>query len=169
MLGFAGIPSLIQFVGFFFMPESPRYLCLQGKEDLALDVLTKIYGDPHRATEEVKSIKESFTQNKQKVTANGTANGHANGHANGNSNGYPKKNSYDSNNNGFTVIELHKTKESCPMQAEDQDLNYFGKLWAIMKDPATRHCLILGICLHIGQQFSGINSIMWVYLRCCQI
>lgn len=31
MLGFAGIPSLLQMIGFIFMPESPRYMCLQGK------------------------------------------------------------------------------------------------------------------------------------------
>ena len=149
MLGFAGIPSMIQLVGFYFMPESPRYLCLQGKDEEALAVMMKIHSDPNRAKEEIESIKASFNKNESKpeVTANGK------------SNGYSGKNGYEVNNNGFSVIELHQTKDSQPKQDENQ--GYFRKLWEIMKDPTTRHCLILGICLHIGQQFSGINSIMY--------
>lgn len=192
MLGFAGLPSVLQFIGFLFMPESPRYLCLKGQDSEALEVLTKIYQDEQRAREEVETIKASFTkdQNKQKEAAirrrssaisnarrrssaisNGRrkSNSISNSVLNGISNGHgyaEKKNGHDANNNGFSVIELHKTNESSNEISNDaieeyENLNYFGKLWTIMQDPSIRHCLILGICLHLAMQFTGINSIMY--------
>jgi len=50
MLGLAGIPSIIQFVGFFFLPESPRWLVDKGKIEAARSALIKI-----RETEDVET------------------------------------------------------------------------------------------------------------------
>lgn len=150
MLGFAGIPSLFQLIGFFFMPESPRYLVLKGKEKEALDVMIKICkNDINKAREEIKSIKESFE-------------GHQlNSNSNGNSNGYPNKNViYDDNNNGFTNIESKKPNETKNLEKQP-DESYMTKLINIFKDKNTRHCLLIGICLHLGQQLSAINTIMY--------
>ncbi|KAK4337255.1 hypothetical protein RND71_043724 [Anisodus tanguticus] len=53
-LGFASLPSFLQMVGFYFMPESPRWLCILGKYDEALEIMIKIYGDIDIAKENVK-------------------------------------------------------------------------------------------------------------------
>lgn len=59
MLGLAGIPALIQFIGFFFMPESPRWLMQKGHEEKARQALYSIRKDDLLVAQEFKSIKES--------------------------------------------------------------------------------------------------------------
>ena len=44
MLGFAGIPGVCMFVGFLFLPESPRWLVGKGYNKAARDVLIRIRG-----------------------------------------------------------------------------------------------------------------------------
>lgn len=45
MLALAAVPSVIQFIGFIFMPESPRWLIRQDRNDEALVALKKIRGE----------------------------------------------------------------------------------------------------------------------------
>ncbi|KAL3853169.1 hypothetical protein ACJMK2_016734 [Sinanodonta woodiana] len=42
MLGLAGVPSVIQFIGFFLLPESPRWLVSRNRQEQARKVLCKI-------------------------------------------------------------------------------------------------------------------------------
>ncbi|XP_065184863.1 proton myo-inositol cotransporter-like [Sycon ciliatum] len=58
MLGIGGIPSLVQFVGFLFLPESPRYLVKRRKFGLARSVLQRIRGSNANIDEEFESIQE---------------------------------------------------------------------------------------------------------------
>lgn len=43
MLGLAGIPSALQFIGMFFLPESPRWLGKTGDMVKSRGVMHRIY------------------------------------------------------------------------------------------------------------------------------
>ncbi|WP_231426925.1 sugar porter family MFS transporter [Pedobacter sp. Leaf250] len=46
MLGLGGVPALIFLISLFLVPESPRWLLIKGKTDLAEKILIKIDGEP---------------------------------------------------------------------------------------------------------------------------
>jgi SP family myo-inositol transporter-like MFS transporter 13 len=60
MLGLAAVPSIIQFVGFYFMPESPRWLIERGRYDVAKRVLLQIRGSREAAEREFQIVKQTF-------------------------------------------------------------------------------------------------------------
>ena len=47
MVGLAGLPSLVQLIGMFFMPESPRWLAKVGRSTESRKVLELVYKDEH--------------------------------------------------------------------------------------------------------------------------
>ena len=57
MLGLAAVPAVLQFFGFVGLPESPRYLVLQGKYDEAYKVLSKLRNEYDNVHEELEDIK----------------------------------------------------------------------------------------------------------------
>ncbi|MGG3942770.1 sugar porter family MFS transporter [Peribacillus psychrosaccharolyticus] len=59
MLGYGVIPALIFYLTLLFVPESPRYLVQKGRDQEALQVLTKINGS-EAAKVEMKAIKHSI-------------------------------------------------------------------------------------------------------------
>jgi MFS transporter, SP family, arabinose:H+ symporter len=61
------IPSVIFFVGLFFIPESPRWLYKAGQKEKSLKVLTRIGGELLAKTE-ILEIAESLKGNSQSVT-----------------------------------------------------------------------------------------------------
>ena len=64
MLGLAGVPSIIMFFGFLFLPESPRYLVFKGKTIKAVKVLNRLR-DPSKVHEELKEINDDFEKYKR--------------------------------------------------------------------------------------------------------
>ena len=64
MLGLAGLPSLVMFVGFFFMPESPRWLVFRGKMERARRELAKVR-QPDEVDKELAAIMKDREDHKR--------------------------------------------------------------------------------------------------------
>jgi sugar porter (SP) family MFS transporter len=62
------LPSVLFFVGLFFIPESPRWLFKAGRKDESLRVLTRIGGES-LANIEIREIAESLKSNMPSVAA----------------------------------------------------------------------------------------------------
>ncbi|CAG5118305.1 unnamed protein product [Candidula unifasciata] len=70
MLGLAAVPSVVQLIGFIFLPESPRWLMKKGLEQRARNVLVKMRGTTD-VEEEMDEMKIEFEQEKANVNKNG--------------------------------------------------------------------------------------------------
>ncbi|XP_076313507.1 proton myo-inositol cotransporter-like [Tachypleus tridentatus] len=72
MLGLAGIPSFIQFCGFLFMPESPRWLVKMKKYEKAIEVLRSVRGNSVDVEPEFQSIKNSSLEQERQQAGLGS-------------------------------------------------------------------------------------------------
>ncbi|BFZ09061.1 hypothetical protein BsWGS_12100 [Bradybaena similaris] len=70
MLGLAAVPSVVQLIGFIFLPESPRWLMKKGLEQRARDVLVKMRGTDD-VDEEMDEMKTEIDLEKANVNKNG--------------------------------------------------------------------------------------------------
>lgn len=61
MLGLSVLPAMLQFLGFLFLPESPRWLIQRGLTQKARRVLSQIRGNQN-IDEEYDSIKNSIEE-----------------------------------------------------------------------------------------------------------
>jgi len=62
MFGLAAVPSVIQFIGFLFLPDTPRWLVTKGRFDRARTVLHQIHGESVDIEQEITDINNSFQQ-----------------------------------------------------------------------------------------------------------
>lgn len=67
MLGFGMIPATILFIGMQFLPESPRWLVMKGKEDQAREVLSKIRHSESDGEREIRTIHSIMNRNTKKI------------------------------------------------------------------------------------------------------
>lgn len=70
MLGLSVVPSLLQFVGFLFLPESPRWLQQNGQSQEAQQVLSRIRGNQN-IDEEYESIRSSIEEEQRETGSGG--------------------------------------------------------------------------------------------------
>ena len=61
MLGMETLPAILFFIIIFFIPESPRWLIVRGKESKAVDILEKIYNSITDAKSQLKETKSVLT------------------------------------------------------------------------------------------------------------
>ena len=66
MLGLAAIPAVIQFFGFLFLPESPRWLIQKGQTQKARRILSQMRGN-QTIDEEYDSIKNNIEEEEKEV------------------------------------------------------------------------------------------------------
>ncbi len=70
MFASESIPAFVFLVALFFIPDTPRSLLLKGKDQQAVEVLTKING-PEKTPEILKEIKSSLQQTSAKLLSFG--------------------------------------------------------------------------------------------------
>lgn len=62
MLGMETIPALMFFIIIFFIPESPRWLIVRGRENRAMNILKRIYGSATEAAGQLDETKSVLTE-----------------------------------------------------------------------------------------------------------
>lgn len=133
MLGLAALPATIQFIGFLFLPESPRWLVEKVRIDQATQVLIRIRGttDVKEEIEEiVKAIEEEKGINPLLVRKDGQ-------------------------NGERTCSGTRSTSRGSKAENETflGSLTYlYDQLWCVT---TTRRALILGCALQASQQLAG--------------
>nr|XP_003466817.1 proton myo-inositol cotransporter [Cavia porcellus] len=70
MLGLAAIPAVIQFFGFLFLPESPRWLIQKGQTQKARRILSQMRGN-QTIDEEYDSIKNNIEEEEKEIGSAG--------------------------------------------------------------------------------------------------
>ena len=60
MLGSETLPDLLFLVVIFFIPESPRWLIVKGREDKAMTILRRIYGNMEDASRQLEATRSSI-------------------------------------------------------------------------------------------------------------
>lgn len=145
MLGLAALPSVIMWMGFLNLPESPRWLAGKGRMEEATQVLYTLRDSEYEAEIELEEIALSVPRL-----------------GDGDSQNTPSPLKYGSH----TSLESrgsssnNQDKFSTHAAAIDEEA-FFYRCRHMMSHAPTRRALVLGCGLMAVQQFSGINTVMY--------
>jgi MFS family permease len=139
MLGLAAVPSLVMLIGFQYLPESPRWLAMNGRHDEARVVLRSVRDTDSEADEELNEI-IYIVDIMNSLGRDDNEDGE-------------EMNNLDSNDHGH--IEQFTQNPSTGRVA------YFKHLKEMLSHSPTRRALILGCGMMLLQQLSGINTVMY--------
>jgi len=135
MLGLAAIPSVLMFIGFLYLPESPRWLAMAGKSGEALDVLRTFRDTDREAQEEMVEIMDSLATDVSMEDED-----------------------IDSRSGSNVSIEM---SGNVGLTGSGTKKSSFSQIFDMLSDAPTRRALFLGCGLMVLQQLSGINTVMY--------
>ena len=133
MLGLAAVPSLTMFVGFLSLPESPRWLAMNGYQKKAQQVLKSIRDSDEEANMELEEIVDALADEDET----------------------DDDEEAEYSNDDYGSIRKRKV---C---GEPSENHFFQEATAMLSDAPTRRALCLGCGLMALQQLSGINTVMY--------
>ncbi|TKS90990.1 Proton myo-inositol cotransporter [Collichthys lucidus] len=154
MLGLSVLPAVLQFIGFLFLPESPRWLIQCGLTQKARRVLSQIRGNQN-IDEEYDSIKNSIDEEDG---------------GGGHSSQQTRWRSLNLSGAQITLCfytDTHLETLMSPItllfdKMVSQVLAANGPvIWRMLSYPPTRRALLVGCGLQMFQQLSGINTVMY--------
>mmetsp|Transcript_18822 Transcript_18822/g.28597 ORF Transcript_18822/g.28597 Transcript_18822/m.28597 type:complete len:566 (+) Transcript_18822:79-1776(+) len=146
MLGLAAVPSIVMFWGFLGLPESPRWLAMQGRNEEALAVLKSIRETDDEADDELFEVKVSLPPSRQRHLTDGDVSIIS-----------------DSRNYDYGIDREDEDEPNNVFDAESHERNesFFKKMLEMLMDAPTRRALVLGCGIMLLQQLSGINTVMY--------
>lgn len=177
MLGLAAVPSIIMFIGFQHMPESPRWLVMEGRNEEARSVLLSIRESDVEAHEEFQEIVEVCSYMEGPSGHITTEHSYGRNHDNVDSLNVSSQGS--DNNANYDEFELnpvtYDARESSLHEYQDveqsqslarstsavSDLSFLAHVKEMLAHPPTRRALRLGCGIMVLQQLSGINTVMY--------
>ncbi|KAL3905909.1 MAG: hypothetical protein SGILL_009487, partial [Bacillariaceae sp.] len=139
MLGLAGVPSLIMFVGFLNLPESPRWLAGKGRMQEAKCVLIELRETKREAEVELKEIVEALPPQSTTVSTH----------------------HYEKASNNIDQFVDETTSLSSSSSSTSEDPLPYGSNNPLDARNEQQHALTLGCGLMAVQQCSGINTVMY--------
>lgn len=150
MLGLAAVPSIVMWIGFQGLPESPRWLVMNGRRDEALIVLKDVRDTDQEAIDELHEIAQSLpTQQRQSSSIVTNENNNENGESTA----------------GSMDFEYGTNGDEIPSVSQEEDAENSKSFWRqvveMTSDPPTRRALQLGCGIMALQQLSGINTVMY--------
>jgi MFS family permease len=187
MLGLAAVPSFIMFMGFRHMPESPRWLVMEGRNEEARSVLLSIRESDVEAHDEYQEIVEvcSFMEGPSaqiSTDSNVARSDHvdslnvsfqgSDGEIDVDEDAFEMNPSTAANHNIGTRDGPSFYNESLPghdgrcqslarSSSTMSSLSFWDHVKEMVAHPPTRRALRLGCGIMVLQQLSGINTVMY--------